>query len=114
VGIDVPDGIVAHLTRECGGNVHDRHVVEVTCGSFKKETRGVNPHSGGFYNNRNCAAKNTVDLETISRFLSAYREKKEDIRHTRNNWVCYDFKERKLCQRTAQSAHMKMVRAFLI
>jgi hypothetical protein len=23
---DVPDGIITHLTRECGGNVHDRHV----------------------------------------------------------------------------------------
>jgi hypothetical protein len=30
VEIDVPDGIIAHLTRECSGNVQDRHVVEVT------------------------------------------------------------------------------------
>jgi hypothetical protein len=37
---DVPDGIVAHLTRECGANVHDRHVVDVTCGSFEPETMG--------------------------------------------------------------------------
>jgi hypothetical protein len=42
---DVPDGIIAHLTRECGGNVHDRHVVDVTCGSFEQETVGANPHS---------------------------------------------------------------------
>jgi hypothetical protein len=27
---DVPDGIIAHLTCECGGNVHDRGVVDVT------------------------------------------------------------------------------------
>jgi hypothetical protein len=27
--IDVPDGIIAHLRRECGGNVHDRHIVGV-------------------------------------------------------------------------------------
>jgi hypothetical protein len=39
IAIDVPDGIIAHLTRECGGNVHDRHVVEVTWGSFGKETQ---------------------------------------------------------------------------
>jgi hypothetical protein len=32
----VPDGIIAHLTRECSGNVHNRHVVEVTYGSFEK------------------------------------------------------------------------------
>jgi hypothetical protein len=29
-GFDVPDGIIAHLTRECGGNAHDDKVVE-TC-----------------------------------------------------------------------------------
>jgi hypothetical protein len=34
---DVPHGIIAHLTRECSRNVHDRGVVEVTCGSFEKE-----------------------------------------------------------------------------
>jgi hypothetical protein len=35
-------------------------------------------------------------LETDSRFHSAYRWKKEDIPHTRNNWICYDFKERRI------------------
>jgi predicted RNase H-like nuclease (RuvC/YqgF family) len=50
VEIDVPDGIIAHLTRECGGNVHDRHVVDVTCGSFEKETKGANRHSGAYRN----------------------------------------------------------------
>jgi hypothetical protein len=46
--IDVPDGIIAHLTRECGGNVHESHVVDITSGSFKKETQGANPHSGAY------------------------------------------------------------------
>jgi hypothetical protein len=82
---DVPDGMIAHLTRECGGNVHDRHVVDVTCGSFEKVTQGAN--SG---------AKNAADLETDSNFHSAYRNSSEDIPHTRNNWVCYNFKERKI------------------
>jgi hypothetical protein len=82
---DVPDGIIAHLTRECGGNVDDRHVVDVTSGSFEKETEGVN--SG---------AKNAADLETDSWFRSAYRWGTEDIPHTRNNWLCYDFKERRI------------------
>jgi hypothetical protein len=26
--------------------------------------------------------------------MSAYRKKEEDIPHTRNNWICYNFKER--------------------
>jgi hypothetical protein len=95
VEIDVPDGIIAHLTRECGGNVHKRHIVDVTSGSFEKETFGANPHSGAYYNNP-LFAENAADLETFSCFLSAYREKKEDIPHTRNNWICYDFKEKRI------------------
>jgi hypothetical protein len=46
ITIDVPDGIIGHLTREYGGNVHDGHVVDVTSESFKKETIGANPRSG--------------------------------------------------------------------
>jgi hypothetical protein len=42
---DIPDGIIAYVTRECGGNVHDRHVVDVTSGlgrSYKsKATVGI-------------------------------------------------------------------------
>jgi hypothetical protein len=92
--IEVPEGMIAHLTRECGGNVHDRHVVEVTCGSFEKETVGDNPHSGPVKNDPKFAAKNAADLETDSRFHSAYRSPSEHISHTRNNWVCHYFKER--------------------
>jgi hypothetical protein len=96
VEIDVPDGIIAHLTRECGGNVHDHHVVDITSGSFEKETEGANPHSGAYNNDPSLATKNAADLETYSRFLSAYRHYSEDIPHTRNNWICYDFKERRI------------------
>jgi hypothetical protein len=92
---DVLDGIIAHLTRECGGNVHDRNVLDVTSGSFEKEIIGANPHSGAYNNNPYCAAKNAADLETDSHFLSAYRWE-EGIPHTRNNWLCYDFKERRI------------------
>jgi hypothetical protein len=74
---DIPDGIVAHLTRECGGNVQGRHVVEVTSGSFEKETQSASD-----------IAKNTADLECGSVFLSAYRSYQQAIWHTRNNWVC--------------------------
>jgi hypothetical protein len=93
---DIPDGIIVHLTRECVGNVHDCHVVDVTCGSFEEETEGANPHSGAWNNNRKCHAKSAADLETDSKFISAFRRrlKKVKIPHTRNNWICYDFKER--------------------
>jgi hypothetical protein len=94
VEIDVPDGIIAHRTRECGGNVHDHSVVNVTSGSFEKETCGANPHSGAYGSCPHSAAKNAADLETNSCFISAFRRKEEDIPHMRNNWVCYDFKER--------------------
>jgi hypothetical protein len=89
IELDVPDGIIAHLTRKCGGNVHDRHVVEVTSGSFEKETQGLE-------DDPRCAAKNATDFETDSLFFSAFRDKEEDIPHTRNNWICYDFKERRI------------------
>jgi hypothetical protein len=35
-------------------------------------------------------------LETDSLFLSAFRRREENIPHTRNNWVCHDFKERRI------------------
>jgi hypothetical protein len=94
--IDVHAGIVARLTTECRGNVHDCHVVQVTCESFEKETYGANPHSGAYGNRPDYNAKNAADLTTGSYFSSAYREKKEDIPHTRNNWVCYDFERRRV------------------
>jgi hypothetical protein len=29
---DIPDGIIAHLTKKCGGKVRDPHAVEVASG----------------------------------------------------------------------------------
>jgi hypothetical protein len=87
---DVPDGIIAHLTRKCGGNVHNHHVIDVTCVSFEKETVGANPYSGAYDNDPDYAATNAVDLENDLCFGSAFRDWNEDIPHTRNNWVCYD------------------------
>jgi hypothetical protein len=86
VEIDVPDGNIGHLMRECDGNVHDRHVVEVACGSFERETFGVNPHF---------PAKNAADLEISSCFQSASRST-ENVPLTRNNCLCCDFKERRI------------------
>jgi hypothetical protein len=50
---DVPDGIIAHQTRECGGNVQGRRIVDVTSASFENETYGANP---------SYAAENATDL----------------------------------------------------
>jgi hypothetical protein len=77
---DVPDGIIGHFTRECGGNVHDCHVVEVT--SSKPGT-----------SNPAYAAKVVGDLRTTTCFFSTSRKKEENIPHTRNNWICYEFKK---------------------
>jgi hypothetical protein len=81
---EVPDGIIAPLTAVCGGNVHDCKAVTVTSSK---------PYSGQLGN----AAKNVVDLESHkSCFFSVFREKEEDIPHTRNNRLCSDFEDRRI------------------
>jgi hypothetical protein len=69
--------------------VHDRHVVDITSGSFEKETYGVNDPVV-------LPGKNAADLETDSAFYSAYRSQQNEIQHARNNWLCYDFKEMRI------------------
>jgi hypothetical protein len=44
VDLDLLNGSIAHLARECDGNMYDCQVVDITCGSFKKEKCGANPH----------------------------------------------------------------------
>ena len=68
------DGIIAHLTRECGGNVHDKGTIKVTASS-------VNDSHSCY------EARNAADLGTDSEFRSADRE---------NSWIRYDFKERRV------------------
>ena len=63
------EGIIAHLTRECGGNVHEKGVVEVTASSCSDP------------------AKHAVELGTNTYFLSNEEP---------NSWICYDFKERRV------------------
>jgi hypothetical protein len=76
---DPLDGIIAHLTNVCGGNVNDRDVVMVTSSTSEYGT-----------------PKAIADLKSDAYFGSKYRRKEEDIPHTRNNWVCYDFKARRI------------------
>jgi hypothetical protein len=73
------EGIIWHLTRECGGNVQDHGVVEITSSRALNESEAT-------------AAKNVADLTVDSVFSSAYRGREEDIGHDRNNWICYDFR----------------------
>jgi hypothetical protein len=77
------EGIIACLSRECGGNVHDRGVVIVTCSKTSTD-------------NLVDAAKNAADLRADSHFWSAHRNKSESIPHARNNWLCYDFQARRI------------------
>ena len=66
------DGIIAYLTREFGGNVHDKGIVNVTGSSVEG-------------NIHECLPSNVVDLETESYYLSSL--------HLPNAWICYDFKD---------------------
>jgi hypothetical protein len=77
------DGIIAHLTREFGGNVHNKKAVVVTS-------------SRPFTSDPCCAPQNIVDLRSDSYFYSAHRSSSSEIPHTRNNWVCYDFRRRRI------------------
>jgi hypothetical protein len=61
------NGIVAYLTRQCGGNVHTHGVVSITASS-----------SIGTYSPQNAA-----DLETTSLF---------ETQSSPDSWICYDFK----------------------
>jgi hypothetical protein len=90
---DIPDGIIAYLTTECSGNVHDCHIIDITSGSFEKETNGASPPMVA---PPDCALKNAIDFESTSHFASSCRYNFEGIPHTRNNWVCYDFKARRI------------------
>lgn len=66
------DGIIAYLTRRCGGNVHDNGIVEVTASSCEN---GFPP-------------RNAVDLYTMSEFHS---------NSAQDSWLCLDMKERRVC-----------------
>ena len=64
------DGIIAHLTRGCGGNVHKKGVVTVTASSV---------WSG--------EPENVVDLTSDSVFFT---------KDWPNSWIRYDFRERRV------------------
>ena len=66
------NGIISHLRRECGGNVHMEGVVNVTASSCYGE---------------GCKPENAVDFNPNRPFAS------QDLP---NSWICYDFKGRRV------------------
>ena len=68
------DGIIAQLTRECGGNVHDKGVVEVTASSYASSDP-----------DKTYEPKNVAELGTETLFWSKNLEQQ---------WICYDFKNK--------------------
>jgi hypothetical protein len=65
---------------------HEHHIVDITSGLFDKEKYAVNPHSGASENHPTYTVKNAINLDAHSMFCSAYREKKDNIPNTSNNW----------------------------
>ena len=70
IPIDPLNGIIALLTRQCGGNVHEKGVVELTASST------------GVWD-----LKNVVELGTNSWFI---------CNNESNSWIRYDFKGRRV------------------
>jgi hypothetical protein len=65
------NGIIAHLTQKCGGNVHDKGIVEVTVSSLE-------------VNNMAYHGKNVVDYSSSRHFGTGTND---------NPWICFDFKD---------------------
>ena len=72
------DGVITHLTRECGGNVHDDRIVNVTASSVYESIDDYHQ-------------KHAVDLVTDEWSCS---------NNEKNSWTCYDFKDRRVIPRS--------------
>jgi hypothetical protein len=100
-GTDYLNGIVAYLTRECGGNVHDLHIAEALS----------SPSDGEEH-----AARNIADLRTATYFRSAHRAESEDIPHRRNAWVGYDLHDHRIMPThyTIKTADDAFIRSWVV
>jgi hypothetical protein len=74
--------------------LHKHHPVEVTCGSFEKQSVEANLHPGHGNGWPSHAATNPAGSDIDSHCKSADRDKKEDIPHTWNHWVLDDLKRK--------------------
>jgi hypothetical protein len=109
IEIRVPDGIIAHLTRECGGNVHDHDVVEVTCGSFEKETVGpIRPR--GHMGTVPSGQRRMLLIWELILFSVQLIATIQKIFRTRGTIGCATISRRgELCHDVTQSARMMMM-----
>jgi hypothetical protein len=64
------------------GNMHERHAVDVTCGSIGKETEEVNLFSGHLMTMMIMSRRIQLILKL---FHVSFRAGNQDIQHTRNN-----------------------------
>ena len=72
------NGIISHLTRECGGNVDDKGIVSVTASTVQSEKY---------------RPKYVVDFETEAYYASGPEPL---LKNEASLWICYDFKERRV------------------
>jgi hypothetical protein len=103
-GFNVPDRIIAHVTRECGGNGHDHHL-DVMSGSFEKETSGPVRTRGHVITIPVGLQRMQLIWRPIQIFLSACRPAEKDIPHSRDNWV--EFVHRLWKRRLARNRHIR-------
>jgi hypothetical protein len=66
------DGMIVYLTAKCGGNVHDKGLIEATASNIDNSSSLYHP-------------KNATDLQNRSSVFCSNNEP--------NSWICYDFKE---------------------
>jgi hypothetical protein len=102
---DVPDGIIAHLTRERGGNVHDHHIVEVTSESFERGT-----HKG-----KVGLLRRMQLIRELMQYSIHHGGRGKRISRTPGTIDCATISSRSgLCQGITQSAQMDVLPAKLI
>ena len=92
------EGIIANLTRKCGGNVHDKGIVNITTSSVFSTKPDIPEYEREFLDYDisfeesdseydEFPGKNAADLGIDTAFMS---ENKKDT------WITYDFKERRV------------------
>jgi hypothetical protein len=108
---DMPDGIIAHLTRECGGNVHTPTSSMSRVGRSRRRLAGP-IHTQGYRITILVGLRRVLliwRLVHVSVQLFAHRTK---ISLTRRTIGCATILRRgELCQHTAQSARIRVVGA---
>ena len=75
------EGIFAHFTRECGGNIHDQGIVNITASDCPEDR---------------CCPKNTVNGLGNANNQNNFGREFFCSENYPDSWICYDFKERRV------------------